>query len=316
MTFGTRADWLYVLCRTDPDAPKHRGLSLILVPATRPGVDIRPIRNLADGEEFAEVFFTDARTAPTSSSVRSTAAWYVVDGNRRAPNAARPCSRTRRRSSSSWHDLVVELQRATAEPRDPVVRQRLAQAWIGLQLNRYNNARMLTRLLRDGTLGPEASLSKLFWSQLAPRPRRVDDGPARRRRDRRRRRLTRSIRSRASSSTPGPRRSTAAPTRSSATSSPSACSASRRNRGRERRARERVSASALRSRRSSRGRQPLRDFVEQVEAAGLDHLCVGDHVSFRDGYGLRRARRRPPRSPSSRRCPCTRRCTCSRCATP
>ena len=45
-----------------------------------------------------------------------------------------------------------------------MVRQRLARAWIGLQLNRYNNARMLTRLVRDGTLGPEASLSKLFWS--------------------------------------------------------------------------------------------------------------------------------------------------------
>jgi Acyl-CoA dehydrogenase, middle domain len=62
MTFGTRADWIYVLCRTNPALPKHQGLSLLAVPADQAGVDRRPIRNLANGREFAEVFFTGART--------------------------------------------------------------------------------------------------------------------------------------------------------------------------------------------------------------------------------------------------------------
>jgi alkylation response protein AidB-like acyl-CoA dehydrogenase len=61
-SFGTEADWLYVLCRTDPDSQRHRGLSMLLVPADTPGVEIRPIRNLAGAQEFAEVFLTGART--------------------------------------------------------------------------------------------------------------------------------------------------------------------------------------------------------------------------------------------------------------
>src|SRR5205814_5905061 len=63
MTFGDHADWLYVLCRTDADAPKHKGISMLLVPADQSGVDIRPIRHLAGGADFCEAFFTGARTS-------------------------------------------------------------------------------------------------------------------------------------------------------------------------------------------------------------------------------------------------------------
>ena len=62
MTFGASADWLYVLCRTDPGSSRHRGLSLLLVPARQPGVQIRPITNMLGAGEFCEVFFTGART--------------------------------------------------------------------------------------------------------------------------------------------------------------------------------------------------------------------------------------------------------------
>ena len=105
MTFGTRADWLYVLCRTDPDAPKHRGLSLILVPADQPGVDIRPIRNLADGAEFAEVFFTDARTRGRP---------------RRRPRRRRVVGRDGNRRHRTWDHrapLPGRIRAAAARPR-------------------------------------------------------------------------------------------------------------------------------------------------------------------------------------------------------
>jgi alkylation response protein AidB-like acyl-CoA dehydrogenase len=163
MTFGTRADWLYVLCRTDPHAPKHRGLSLILVPARQPGVEVRPIRNLANGEEFAEVFFSDARTRADLVVGPVDGAWSVVMGTVGTERGTTVLP-YQAAFEQQLHDLVREL-RARGRTADPRVRQRLARAWIGLQLNRYNNARMLTRLVRDGTLGPEASLSKLFWSQ-------------------------------------------------------------------------------------------------------------------------------------------------------
>ena len=162
MTFGTRADWLYVLCRTNLEAPKHRGLSLILVPAHQRGVDVRPIRNLAGGEEFAEVFFSDARTRADLVVGPVDGAWSVVMGTVGTERGTTVLP-YQAAFEQQLHDLVEEL-RLRGRTGDPVVRQRLARAWIGLQLNRHNNARMLTRLVRDGALGPEASLSKLFWS--------------------------------------------------------------------------------------------------------------------------------------------------------
>jgi alkylation response protein AidB-like acyl-CoA dehydrogenase len=163
MTFGTRADWLYVLCRTNPDAPKHHGLSLILVPAHQAAVDIRPIRNLAGGEEFAEVFFSDARTSADLVVGPVDGAWSVVMGTvgTERGTTVLPYQAAFERQ---LHDLVTTV-RSRGRSADPLVRQHLARAWIGLQLNRHNNTRMLARLVRDGTLGPEASLSKLFWSQ-------------------------------------------------------------------------------------------------------------------------------------------------------
>jgi alkylation response protein AidB-like acyl-CoA dehydrogenase len=163
MTFGTRADWLYVLCRTDPDAPKHRGLSLLLVPADQAGVDVRPIRNLARGEEFAEVFFTGARTDADLVVGPVHGGWDVVMGTVGTERGTTVLP-YQAAFEQQLHELLVAA-RARGRTGDPVVRDRLVDAWIGLQLNRHNNARMLTQLLRTGALGPEASLSKLFWSQ-------------------------------------------------------------------------------------------------------------------------------------------------------
>src|SRR5262249_43311085 len=59
---GTTANWIFVLVRTKPDAPKHQGLSMLLVPIQQPGVEVRPIVNAAGHSSFSEVFFTDART--------------------------------------------------------------------------------------------------------------------------------------------------------------------------------------------------------------------------------------------------------------
>ena len=75
MTFGASADWLYVLCRTDPESSRHHGLSLLMVPAHQPGVQIRPITNMLGDGEFCEVFFDSARGPPLtwSSAPRVTA---------------------------------------------------------------------------------------------------------------------------------------------------------------------------------------------------------------------------------------------------
>ncbi len=161
MTFGAYADWLYVLCRTNPDAPKHKGLSLVVVPARQPGVDIRPIRNIANGREFCEVFFTDARTDADLVVGPVDGGWGVVMGTVATERALTvlPYQAAFEREV----EALIERVRTRGTARDPIVRDRLARAWIGLQINRYANYRMLTQLLRTGTLGAESSISKLFW---------------------------------------------------------------------------------------------------------------------------------------------------------
>ena len=79
-TFGHHADWIYVLARTDPDASKHRGLSMLLVPMRQPGIEVRRIVNLAGAGEFCEVFFDGARTAAHLVVGEVNGGWGVALG--------------------------------------------------------------------------------------------------------------------------------------------------------------------------------------------------------------------------------------------
>jgi alkylation response protein AidB-like acyl-CoA dehydrogenase len=162
-TFGDRADWLYVLCRTNPDAPKHRGISMLLVPRHQEGVDVRPIRNMAGGEEFCEVFFEGARTAIDNVVGEVDRGWTVVMGtlgNERAGATVLPFQALFEREMSA----LLELARARGVDRHPVVRQRLARAWGGLRILQLNNDRLLTSVLRGVHPGTESSIGKLYWA--------------------------------------------------------------------------------------------------------------------------------------------------------
>jgi len=71
---------IFTLVRTDPDAPKHRGLTFLLVPLAQPGVEVRPIRHMAGGREFCEIFFTDARTGADEVVGQVNGGWAVLRG--------------------------------------------------------------------------------------------------------------------------------------------------------------------------------------------------------------------------------------------
>jgi len=162
-TFGHRADWLYVLCHTNRDAPRHRGISMLLVPRHQPGVDVRTIRNLAGGEEFCEVFFSGARTAAGNVVGEVDGGWKVVMGtlgNERAGATVLPFQAMFRREMARLIDLAVEK----GANRHPVVRQRLAGAWAGLRIMELNNDRLLGAVLRGAHPGPESSIGKLYWA--------------------------------------------------------------------------------------------------------------------------------------------------------
>jgi alkylation response protein AidB-like acyl-CoA dehydrogenase len=163
MTFGGYADWMYVLARTDPGAPKHKGISMLLVPRHQDGVEVRTIRNIAGGHEFCEVFFDGARTAADLVVGEVNGGWKVVMGtlgNERAGTTVLPFQASFEREMAN----LLDLARARGLSRDPVLRQRLAQAWCGLRIMRFNNDRLLTAALRSQHPGPESSINKLHWS--------------------------------------------------------------------------------------------------------------------------------------------------------
>jgi len=162
-TFGNYADWLYVLCRTNPDAPKHRGISMLLVPRHQPGVDVRPIRNMAGGREFCEIFFDGARTTVDNVVGDVDGGWKVVMGtlgNERAGATVLPFQASFEREMR----VLLDLVRTRGLDRLPVVRQRLAKAWSGLRILQLNNDRLLTAVLQGVHPGPESSIGKLYWA--------------------------------------------------------------------------------------------------------------------------------------------------------
>ncbi|MGE0881134.1 MAG: acyl-CoA dehydrogenase family protein [Acidimicrobiia bacterium] len=163
MTFGAYADWMYVLCRTNPEAPRHRGISMLLIPTDQPGVDVRPIRNIAGGREFCEVFFDGARTHVDNVIGEVDGGWKVVMGtlgNERAGTTVWPFQAKFVRELA----MTMDLARERGVDRHPVVRQKLARAWTELRIMQFNNERLLDAFLRGQHPGAESSIGKLFWA--------------------------------------------------------------------------------------------------------------------------------------------------------
>ena len=166
-TFGDRADWLYVLCRTDPDpALRHRGLSLLLVPVDQPGVEIRPIANLARSKEFSECFFNDARTTEDMVVGGVGNGWPVVMStlSRERGSALMPMQLSVEREV----DELIEAARRSGALDDRRLRQRIVDALIGVHIMRSTNMRVVSDLLDSRTSGAAttaaATASKLFAS--------------------------------------------------------------------------------------------------------------------------------------------------------
>jgi alkylation response protein AidB-like acyl-CoA dehydrogenase len=168
-TFGDRADWLYVLCRTDPDpALRHRGLSLLLVPVAQPGVEVRPIENITRSKEFSECFFNDARTGDDMVVGEVGNGWRVVMttlGLERG-SALMPMQLAVEREV----DELIDAARSSGAVSDARIRHRLVDAKIGVHIMRSTTLRVVSDLLdaRDGATGrataAAAAASKLFAS--------------------------------------------------------------------------------------------------------------------------------------------------------
>jgi len=160
---GHLADHIFVLCRTDPDAPKHKGISFLLVDMRQPGVEVRPIKMISGESEFNEVFFTDARTAKGEVVGGVNNGWAVAMtllGYERGESAATMPIRFK-----GELDRLLLLAKERGKADDPVLRQRIAECYAKVEIMRWNGMRTLTKFLSGQQPGPDASISKLYWSE-------------------------------------------------------------------------------------------------------------------------------------------------------
>jgi alkylation response protein AidB-like acyl-CoA dehydrogenase len=160
-SYAQWSDWCFVVCRTDPDAPRHRGLSYLLVPMDQTGVEVRTIRQITGTSEFNEVFFDGARTSADMVVGEVNGGWPVALH-----------TLTFERGAGLLGDIlqykrqlegVIERAREHSRASDPHLRQRLADSWARLFVLRLNVLRSLTGL--DGPVtSPQSSIAKLFWA--------------------------------------------------------------------------------------------------------------------------------------------------------
>jgi alkylation response protein AidB-like acyl-CoA dehydrogenase len=160
---GELGDWIFVLARTDRNAPKHRGISFLLVPMDQPGVEVRPIETSTGAAEFCEIFFDEARTATENILGEVNGGWIVANsllGLERGEEAA-----TNPILFRGELDRIIALAREHGRTHDPLIRQRLAWCHSKVEIMRILGYRILTQWLADGELGPSSSIAKLYWSE-------------------------------------------------------------------------------------------------------------------------------------------------------
>ncbi len=156
------SDWCFVLCRTDPAAtPKHKGISYLLVPMRQAGIEIRPIQQMTGDAEFSEVFFDGARTAANNVVGKVNDGWKVAMGTLAFERGASTLAQ-QLNFQNELHE-VIDIAHANGTAADPVMRQRIADAWIGLRIMRFNALRAFSHS-EGADLSREAMITKLYWA--------------------------------------------------------------------------------------------------------------------------------------------------------
>ncbi len=161
-TLGAFANRCELLVRTDPDAPKHQGISCLLVDMTLPGIEARPLVTITGEQEFSEIFFTDARVPRDALLGPLNEGWRV----------AMTTLAHERGTVSNLHlglrrKIADLLETAKGMPagQDPVVRQKLARVYLEGELLKLVSQRAISGSLHGREMGPESSVAKLVWSE-------------------------------------------------------------------------------------------------------------------------------------------------------
>jgi alkylation response protein AidB-like acyl-CoA dehydrogenase len=167
-SYARFAQWCILLVRTNPAAPKHKGITYVLLDMTSPGITIRPLREMTGHAWFNEVFFDNVCVPRANVIGEIDHGWQITMttlGHERSIGAPHA------RLMEELRDLIrLAKSRSTAgRVGDPRMRQKLAQHFIETEILRFSDYRMITQVMRNGQPGPEGSILKLFLSELDQR---------------------------------------------------------------------------------------------------------------------------------------------------
>jgi len=155
------SDYVFVVARTDPDSVAHKGLGFFLIKMDQPNITVRPIEQITGTSEFNEVFFDNAECNADDIVGKPGEGWAVAMG---LLGFERGVS-TLGQQMLFQNELneIIRVAKENGATKDPIIRQRIADAHIGLKIMRYNSMRMLSGS-DDGSLQKEALIYKLYWA--------------------------------------------------------------------------------------------------------------------------------------------------------
>src|SRR6185312_6043673 len=167
-SLGHRADWCQLYVRTDPDAPKHKGISCLIVDMALPGIEVRPIKTLTGDSEFAEVFFNDVRVPAGSLLGPLNGGWAVATttlSHERA-GAARLYAEMQLRLRDLAADLAGTDVGGRPALQDSATLRRLGEIEVRIKYLEVLCLRSISATLHDGDAFGSASLAKTVWGEV------------------------------------------------------------------------------------------------------------------------------------------------------
>jgi alkylation response protein AidB-like acyl-CoA dehydrogenase len=156
------SDYIFVIARTEPGSKGHKGLGFFLLNMDQPGIEVRGIKQLTGTSEFNEVFFDNAECDAQDIVGKPGEGWAVAMGLLGFERGVSTLGQQMQFQNEL--DEVIVAAKNNGTHKDPMIRQRIADAHIGLKIMRYNSLRMLSGNGDDGSLQKEALIYKLFWA--------------------------------------------------------------------------------------------------------------------------------------------------------
>ncbi|HZR71123.1 MAG TPA: acyl-CoA dehydrogenase family protein [Burkholderiales bacterium] len=168
-SYARFADWCILIVRTNPSAPKHRGLTFVLLDMKTPGITIRPLVEMTGIAWFNEVFFENVRVPRDMVVGEIDRGWEIAITTLSHERGSSIPYQRLQQQVAALADLARRTGGDVPAAADDVVRQRIAQHAIDVAVLRLSAYRNVSQIMRDGQPGPEGSMLKLFWSELEQR---------------------------------------------------------------------------------------------------------------------------------------------------